>query len=69
MNVVDLMNALRRSLKADKSGAEKRSQSGKRVAKWDKRQQGLLLPIEGDKAGKAEAPATDKRRRAAVKRG
>ena len=63
-NVVDLMDALRRSLKADKSGAEKPSQSGKRVSKGDKRQQGLLLPIKGDKAGKAQAPATAKRRRA-----
>ena len=42
-NVVDLMDALRRGLKADKSGAEKPSQSGKRVAKGDKWQQGLLL--------------------------
>ena len=63
-NVVDLMDALRRSLKADKSGAEKPSQSEKRMAKGDKRQQGLLLPIKGDKAGKAQAPATAKRRRA-----
>ena len=63
-NVVDLMDALRRSLKTDSSSVEKPSQSGKRVAKGDKRQQGLLLPIKGDKAGKAQAPATAKRRRA-----
>ena len=30
----------------------------------DKRQQAMLLPIKGDKAGKTEAPATAKRRRA-----
>ena len=46
-----LMDALRRSLKADKSSVENASRSGKRVAKGDKRQQGLLLPIKGDKAG------------------
>jgi len=34
------------------------------LAKGDKRQQGLLLPIKGDKAGKAEPPVTAKRRRA-----
>jgi hypothetical protein len=61
-NVVDLMDALRRSLKADKSGAEKPSQTGKRVAKGDKRQQGLPLPIKGDRVGKAEPPATANRR-------
>jgi DNA end-binding protein Ku len=64
-NVVDLMDALRRSLKTDKSSAEAPSvRGGKRAAKGDKRQQGLLLPIKGDKAGKAQAPATAKRRRA-----
>jgi DNA end-binding protein Ku len=61
-NVVDLMDALRRSLKTD--SADRPSRSGKRVAKGDKRQQGLLLPIKGEKPGKAEAPATAKRRRA-----
>jgi len=38
--------------------------SAKAGAMGDKRQQGLLLPIKGDKAGKTEAPATAKRRRA-----
>ena len=53
-NVVDLMDALRRSLKTDKSSAEAPSvRGGKRAAKGDKRQQGLLLPTKGDKAGKA----------------
>jgi hypothetical protein len=32
------------------------------VAKGDKRQQGLLLPIKGDKTGKTDVPATAKRR-------
>jgi hypothetical protein len=57
-NVVDLMDLLRRSLKGDKSSAERPSRSGKRVAEGDKRQHGLPLPIKGDKAGKTEAPAT-----------
>ena len=77
-NVVDLMDALRRSLapakagaekpRADKTGAdkpvpEKTTAKSKRPAKADKRQAALLLPIKGNK-GTAEAPATAKRRRA-----
>ena len=72
-NVVDLMDALRRSLAPAKSGAgkpgaekpvtEKTAAKSKRPAKADKRQAALLLPIKGSK-GTAEAPATAKRRRA-----
>ena len=63
-NVVDLMDALRRSLKSDSPGAQKPSQGGKRVGKGDKRQQGLLLPIKGDSTGKAEPATRATRRRA-----
>jgi DNA end-binding protein Ku len=72
-NVVDLMDALRRSLAPAKSGAEKpRAEKPvtektaaklKRPAKADKRQSAMLLPIKGNKAT-PEAPATAKRRRA-----
>ncbi len=77
-NVVDLMDALRRSLApasraptrrvATRPGrqagsAEKTAAKAKRLAKADKRQAALLLPIKGSK-GTAEAPATAKRRRA-----
>ncbi len=73
-NVVDLMDALRRSLapgkagadksrgekpEVDKPAAEKNASKAKRPAKADKRQAALLLPIKGNKTT-PEAPAKRK---------
>jgi DNA end-binding protein Ku len=55
-NVVDLMDALRRSLNQEKSAPAVTARAGKKAAK-DKRQGSLLLPIKGDKP---KAPAVPK---------
>src|SRR5690349_24524970 len=55
-NVVDLMDALRRSLANDKSPAPANTaRAGKKTAKSDKRQASLLLPIKGSEKEKAPA--------------
>jgi DNA end-binding protein Ku len=55
-NVVDLMEALRRSLAKDKTPAPaNNARAGKKTAKADKRQSSLLLPIKGSEKEKAPA--------------
>jgi len=67
-NVVDLMDALRRSLD-QKAHAETGMRAAKKTAKADKRQASLLLPIKGDKtkvpATAAPKAASGRRRRSA----
>lgn len=70
-NVVDLMDALRRSLAQNAAAESGPARASKKTAKGDKRQPSLLLPIKGDKtkvpAAKEPAaakPATGRRRRA-----
>jgi DNA end-binding protein Ku len=57
-NVVDLMEALRRSLDNGKTpAAANTARAGKKTAKADKRQASLLLPIKGGEKEKDKAPA------------
>lgn len=68
-NVVDLMDALRRSLANDKSPAPANTaRAGKKAAKSDKRQASLLLPIKGSEKEKAPAAPRAATPRAAARR-
>ena len=60
-NVVDLMEALRRSLAKDKTSAPaNNARAGKKTGKADKRQASLLLPIKGSEKEKEKAPASSR---------
>ena len=68
-NVVDLMEALRRSLAKDKTPAPaNNARAGKKTAKADKRQSSLLLPIKGSEKEKAPAASRSASPRTAARR-
>ena len=68
-NVVDLMEALRRSLAKDKTPAPaNNARAGKKTGKADKRQASLLLPIKGSEKEKAPAASRSASPRTAARR-